>query len=169
MDGVAPATERRRQRATAPPASSRRTPPRKAGNPHEPAQPRPRSASNASQTQTRSVPGLSRRHGVRKAPETNGRADGPDRPVRRHDGRCSALAGFAALRSLAALAGRPSDKAAAVSGGQIVLAPGLGTLPVPPARHQLPGCAVLPGPACPAARTRTVSGSAPTGTSPLIS
>jgi len=46
---------------------------------------------------------------------TKWRADGPDRLVRRHDGRCSALAGFAALRSLAALAGRPSDQAVAVS------------------------------------------------------
>ena len=49
MDGVAPATERRRQRAAAPPASSRRATPGEAGNPHQPAQPSQPSASNASQ------------------------------------------------------------------------------------------------------------------------
>ena len=81
--------------------------------------------------------------------------------------------GFAALRSLAAPAGRLSDRAAAVSGGQIVLAPGLGTLPVPrrgtscPAAQSSP--ASLPGPARPAARTPASAGSALAGPSPLIS
>ncbi|HET6189634.1 MAG TPA: hypothetical protein VFE59_21920 [Trebonia sp.] len=74
---------------------------------------------------------------------------------------------------MAVPAGRLSDRAAAVSGGQIVLAPGLGTLPVPRRGTSYPTAqsspASLPGPARPAARTPTVSGSGPADPSPLIS
>jgi hypothetical protein len=72
MDGVAPATEGRRQRAAAPPASSRRAPPREAGNPHEPAQPGHGAPATPARRRPAATLRLSRRHGVRKAPETNG-------------------------------------------------------------------------------------------------
>ncbi len=64
-----------------------------------------------------------------------------------------------------------------MAGGKTVLAgpvPGAaqrdwGRLYRRPARHQQPDRALLPGPASPAARTPTVSGSAPAGLRPLIS
>jgi RimJ/RimL family protein N-acetyltransferase len=59
------------------------------------------------------------------------------------------ITGFAALRSLAAPAGRLSDRAAAVSGGQIVLAPGLDTLPVPRRGTSCPAAQSSPAPPAP--------------------